>query len=97
MSIDNYDLETNFTAVAATINNIGPGLSLVGPTANYSHYGPFSTCVLIFDMIAGRLEIIPVLVLFSVHTWRDGEFLRRPVRSKKTQKKEEKAVLDELF
>ena len=97
LSIDNYDLETNFTAVAATINNIGPGLSLVGPTANYSHYSPFSTCVLIFDMIAGRLEIIPVLVLFSVHTWRDGEFLRRPARSKKTQKKEEEAVLDELF
>ena len=63
ISVDDFDLETNFTAVAATLNNIGPGLEKVGPTLNYSGYSAFSTCVLIFDMIAGRLEILPVLVL----------------------------------
>lgn len=77
ISIDNFDLETNFTAIAATLNNIGPGLAGVGPTANFSGYSAFSTAVMIFDMIAGRLEIFPVLILFSLHTWRDGHLLTR--------------------
>lgn len=72
ISIDNFGLETNFSAVAATLNNIGPGLGGVGPASNYSGYGTLSTCVLIFDMIAGRLEILPVLILLSPHTWREG-------------------------
>ena len=80
VSIDGFDMETNFTAVAATLNNIGPGLSKVGPASNFSCYGPFATGVLIFDMIAGRLEILPVLILFSVHTWRDGDVWSRPGR-----------------
>ncbi len=70
VSLDNFDLVTSFTAVAATINNIGPGLSIVGPTSNYSALSLLSKSVLIFDMIAGRLEIIPVLVLFSYKTWK---------------------------
>lgn len=68
--IDNFDLVTNFTAVAATINNIGPGLSMVGPTQNYSVFSDFSTLVLTADMIIGRLEIFPFLVLFAPSTWR---------------------------
>ena len=70
ISIDNYDFTTNFTAVTATINNIGPGLSLVGPTQNFSFFSPFSKIVLIFDMLAGRLELFPMLLLFAPHVWK---------------------------
>ncbi len=97
ISVDNFDLETNFTAVAATLNNIGPGLSKVGPTLNYSGYSAFSTCVLIFDMIAGRLEILPVLVLLSWHTWKDGDLFSRPSRSRHRANKSDEALLDEGF
>ena len=70
IGIDNFDLTTNFTAVAATFNNIGPGLELVGPTQNFSIYSNFSKIILIFDMLAGRLELYPMLILFSRNTWR---------------------------
>ncbi len=70
ISLDNFDFATNFTAVAATINNIGPGLGGVGPAENFSAYSPLSTLVLCFDMLLGRLEIFPMLVLFSIHTWK---------------------------
>ena len=70
VSIDGFGFETNFTAVAATLNNIGPGLQEVGPTANYALFGPFSKIILIFDMLAGRLEIFPVLILLYPPTWK---------------------------
>ena len=70
ISIDNRDLVTNFTAVTATINNIGPGLSGVGPASNFCGFSPFSKLVLTFDMIAGRLELFPMLILFSPTTWK---------------------------
>ncbi|MCR5293731.1 MAG: TrkH family potassium uptake protein [Lachnospiraceae bacterium] len=70
ISIDNHDFTTNFTAVAATINNIGPGLSLVGPTRNFSFFSPFSKVILIFDMLAGRLELFPMLLLLTPKIWR---------------------------
>lgn len=70
ISIDNLDLETNFTAVASALGNIGPGLSLVGPTKNFDLYSNFSKFVLMFDMLAGRLELFPLLVLLSPATWR---------------------------
>ncbi|MBO5354956.1 MAG: TrkH family potassium uptake protein, partial [Clostridia bacterium] len=70
VSVDNYDLTTNFTAVAATINNIGPGLNAVGPTCNFSFFSPLSKIVLIFDMLAGRLELFPMLLLFAPATWK---------------------------
>ncbi len=63
ISLDNFDGVTNFTAVASTLNNIGPGLNLVGPTQNFSIYSNVSKLVLIFDMLAGRLELFPMLVL----------------------------------
>lgn len=69
ISLDNYDFTTNFTAVAATLNNIGPGLNQVGPTCSFDLYSPFSKYVLMFDMLAGRLELFPMLVLFSPRTW----------------------------
>ena len=70
VSIDNFDLTTSFTAVAATLNNIGPGLEVVGPTGNFAGFSVLSKLVLMFDMLAGRLEIFPMLLLFSVGTWR---------------------------
>ena len=70
ISIDNFDPTTNFTAVLASINNIGPGLSMVGPTQNFSIFSDFSTLVLAADMLIGRLEIFPFLVLFAPSTWR---------------------------
>ncbi|MBR1597827.1 MAG: TrkH family potassium uptake protein [Lachnospiraceae bacterium] len=70
ISVDNFDLETNFTAVASAIGNIGPGLALVGPTRNFDLYSDFSKFILMFDMLAGRLELFPLLVLISPATWR---------------------------
>lgn len=69
VSAEGHDLETCFTAVAATFNNIGPGLSVVGPTRNFSFFSDFTKYVLIFDMLAGRLELFPMLILFSPRTW----------------------------
>ena len=71
ISMDGFSMETNFSAVMATFNNIGPGFNAVGPTCNFSAYSPLSKIVMIFDMLAGRLEIIPILVLFSRSTWKN--------------------------
>ena len=70
ISLDNFDLVTNFTAVTATLNNIGPGLEIVGPMGNFSSFSYLSKSVLIFDMLAGRLEIFPLLLLFFKGTWK---------------------------
>lgn len=70
ISIDEFDLVTNFTAVASALGNIGPGLSLVGPVRNFDLFSPLSKYVLMFDMLAGRLEIFPMLVLLSPSTWK---------------------------
>ena len=70
ISLDNFDMTTNFTAVTATLNNIGPGLEIVGPMGNFSSFSYFSKCVLVFDMLAGRLEIFPLLLLFFKGTWK---------------------------
>lgn len=70
LSFDNLDLITNFTAVSAMVNNIGPGLELVGPTSNFSLFSDPVKIVLIFDMLAGRLELFPMLILFSPVTWK---------------------------
>ena len=70
VSLDNFSVGTNFTAVLGCFNNIGPGLEAVGPTCNFSAYSNLSKLVLCFNMLAGRLEIFPMLVLFSRTTWR---------------------------
>ncbi len=70
ISLDNFDFTTNFTAVTATFNNIGPGLNMVGPTGNYASYSVLSKLVLIIDMLAGRLELYPLLILFAPSVWR---------------------------
>ena len=70
ISKDGFDLVTSFTSIAATMNNIGPGLGVVGPTGNFADYSDISKWVLIVDMIAGRLEILPVLICIAPSTWR---------------------------
>ena len=70
ISLDGFSVGTNFSAVLACFNNIGPGLEAVGPTCNYAAYSVLSKLVLIADMLAGRLEIFPILVLFSHSTWK---------------------------
>ena len=70
VSLDGFDMVTNFTSIAATLNNIGPGLNQVGPMMNFGAYSNFAKLVLIFDMLAGRLEIFPMLVLFLPDAWR---------------------------
>lgn len=70
VSLDGFDFFTNFSGVAATINNVGPGFNAVGPMENFSVFSPLSKLVLIFDMIAGRLELFPILLLFSPSTWK---------------------------
>ena len=70
ISLDNFSVGTNFSAVLACFNNIGPGLEAVGPTCNFSAYSPLSKIVLSWAMLAGRLEIFPMLVLFSQGTWK---------------------------
>ena len=72
LSLEGKDLVTNFTAVAATFNNIGPGLELVGPTRNFGGFSHFSKYVLIFDMLAGRLELFPLLILFHPAVWKQA-------------------------
>ncbi|MBS5083539.1 MAG: TrkH family potassium uptake protein [Clostridiales bacterium] len=70
ISLDNMDMTTNFTAIAATLNNVGPGLGIVGPTGNYAAFSDLSKLVMSFDMLAGRLELLPMLILFVPSTWK---------------------------
>ena len=71
VSLEGYDFTTNFTAVLATFNNIGPGLSLVGPTCNFGFFNPLTKYILMFDMLAGRLELFPLLILFHPSIWKE--------------------------
>ena len=70
ISLDDHDFTTNFTAVAATLNNIGPGFSMVGPSCNFGFFSVPSKIVLIFDMLAGRLELFPILLMLTPETWK---------------------------
>ena len=70
VSVDGFSITTNISAVMACFNNIGPGFETVGPACNFAAYSTFSKLVLIMDMLAGRLEIFPILILFSRTTWR---------------------------
>lgn len=72
ISVDNFDFTTNFTSVVATLNNIGPGLNVVGPAGNFGEFSMFSKIVLMFDMLAGRLEVFPMLLLFHPRTWKNS-------------------------
>ena len=79
ISFDDKDLVTNFTAVLATMNNMGPGLAGVGPTQNFGSFSIFSKFVLMFDMLAGRLELFPLLLLFHPAIWKELVTKKKPV------------------
>lgn len=70
LSIDNFDFTTTVTAVVTCINNVGPGLAAVGPVENFADFGNFSKLVLVANMLIGRLEIFPVIILFMRSTWK---------------------------
>ncbi|MCM1047922.1 MAG: TrkH family potassium uptake protein [Clostridiales bacterium] len=70
LSLDKFDSTTNVTAVLATVNNTGPGMHAVGPACNYNGFSVFSKLVLMFDMLTGRLELLPMMILFSSRTWK---------------------------
>lgn len=70
LGLDNFSMITNASAVMACFNNIGPGFDAVGPACNFSAFSPLSKLVLIVDMLAGRLEIFPILILLSPKTWK---------------------------
>ena len=72
ISLDNFSFETTVTAVIACMNNIGPGLDMVGPTGNFSQFSDFSKLVLCLNMLLGRLEIFPVIMLFAPSTWKQS-------------------------
>ncbi len=77
LSLEQFDLVTTFTALTACINNIGPGLEMVGPTGNFSQFSWTSKLLLSFDMLVGRLEIFPMLLLFAPSIWKRGRIIRR--------------------
>ncbi len=76
LSLAGFDELTTFTAVVTCINNVGPGLNMVGPTGNFSFFAPWAKLLLSFDMLAGRLELFPMLLLFAPSIWR-GSHVRR--------------------
>ncbi|MBR1562739.1 MAG: TrkH family potassium uptake protein [Ruminococcus sp.] len=92
IALDGRDLITTFTSVAATINNIGPGLELCGPAANFGFFSTPSKFVLMFDMLAGRLEIFPMLLLFYPGAWKDMLSKNSKKKDKSFEKKESKLL-----
>lgn len=70
VALDNFDFQTTVTSVVATLNNIGPGLGMVGPCGNYASFSVLSKFVLMFDMLAGRLELLPLFVVIKPKTWK---------------------------
>ena len=80
LSFQGEDYTTTFTAVATCFNNIGPGLNKLGPTCNFGFLSNFSKYVLIFDMLAGRLELFPMIILFHPELWR--EVVRKKCRER---------------
>ena len=81
VSFDGFDPVSTFTAVAATFNNIGPGLEVVGPTGSFFDFSDLSKWVMIFDMLAGRLELFPILILFHPGLWKE-QYARRRMQKK---------------
>ena len=79
ISLEGFDFTTNFTAVTSCLNNIGPGLSKVGPLGSFAAFSGGSKLLLSFNMLLGRLEIFPILLLFSPSVWRRKKFHQKRV------------------
>ena len=86
VAINGHSLVTSFSAVLATMNNIGPGMDLAGPSESYSFFSPLSKCVFIFDMLAGRLELFPIIILFNPRLWIDTFSQKNNVMKRKLKK-----------
>lgn len=82
VSLENIDLVSTFTAVATTFNNVGPALGFAGPTSNFSGFSALSKSVMIFDMLAGRLEVFPMLMLLYPPLWKESIIEMRRRRSR---------------
>jgi trk system potassium uptake protein TrkH len=72
LSFDGFSFETNFSVVLTTVNNVGPALGEIGSFGSVASYSYFSKIVMCFNMLAGRLELLPMLILFSPRTWKRG-------------------------
>lgn len=72
ISLNGFDFATNMTAVTTCLSNVGPGLNMAGPTENMAFFSPFSKLVLCLDMLLGRLEVFPILMLFTPSIWKKG-------------------------
>lgn len=72
VSLENYDFLSSFTAIAATFNNVGPAMGVAGPVSNFGGFSALSKCVMVFDMLAGRLEIFPLLMLLYPPLWKES-------------------------
>ena len=83
LTLEGFDLVTTFTALAACINNIGPGLEVVGPMGNYAQFSPWAKLLLSFNMLVGRLEIFPMLLLFAPSIWKRRLLSRKTVREER--------------
>ena len=70
LCLEDFDLVTTFTALTTCINNVGPGLEVVGPMGNFSTFSDWGKILLSFDMLLGRLEICPLLLLFAPSIWK---------------------------
>ena len=70
VSLDGFDFTTTISAVVATFNNVGPGFNMVGPMGSFADFSNFSKIVLTFDMLLGRLEIFPILMLFMPQVYK---------------------------
>ena len=90
LSLENMDLVSTFTSVAATFNNIGPGLNLVGPTCNFGFLSDLSKAVLIFDMLAGRLEVFPMLLLLYPMLWKESIREHRRKKRRRAERAKER-------
>ena len=77
LTVENQDFETTFTAVAATINNIGPGFGLVGPAESFALFSPFGKLLLSFSMLLGRLELWPILLTFYPAVWKSTKLTEK--------------------
>ncbi len=70
ISFDGFGFETNFTAIATTLNNVGPGFGMVGPSGNFADFSVLSKIVLTMNMICGRLELFPIIIILMPYTWK---------------------------
>ena len=86
VSFDGQGLVTTFSGVLACLNNIGPGMEMAGPTENFGSFSILSKYVLMFDMLAGRLELFPLLLLFHPSAWKEFFTIKKGKKQEKSKR-----------